>query len=180
MNLSDQDSPSGSTSNERSILTERDAGVLRDIYIAAERGAPMTSVDAVTAVAGEGLAGDRYAAGAGTFSARAALVPGARALSLIDDADIARCNERLGQTLDTHVLRRNLVVEGIDLLALRGQRLAIGPVVIRLAGRCAPCGLLSRYVGADMRRGLYRGGGMRGVIETGGSIRVGQAVICLG
>ena len=161
-------------------MTECHTGVLRGIYIAAERGALMTAADAITAIAGEGLDGDRYAAGTGSFSKRAALTPGARALSLIDAADIARCNERLGLELDAKALRRNLFIEGLDLLARRGQRLAIGPVVVRLSGRCAPCGLLSRTVGADMRRGLYRGGGMRGVIETGGRICVGQAVICLG
>ncbi len=152
---------------------------IHGLYIAAARGRPMQAVTGATAVAGHGLAGDRYHDAVGTFSSRAALVPGARALSLIDTADIARCNDRLGRTLSGADLRRNIVVEGIDLLAWRDRRLALGEVIIRIAGRCAPCGLLSRYAGWDMRTGLYRGGGMRAVIERGGEIRIGQPLIAL-
>lgn len=172
-------SPPAQASMPQSPLENTAIPHVQGLYIAAARGRPMQAVARVTAVAGQGLAGDRYHDGAGTFSSRAALVPGARALSLIDTADIARCNNRLNSTLGGADLRRNIVVDGIDLLAWRDQRFALGDVIIRIAGRCAPCGLLSRYAGHDMRTGLYRGGGMRAVVEIGGEIRIDQPFVAL-
>lgn len=153
---------------------EAEHAYIAAICIAAARAAPMQYCPNAEAVAGQGLIGDRYERGQGTFSARSPIVAGGRALSLIDTDDIARCHTRLGVTLDACLFRRNLVVAGIDLLACRGARFAIGEAIVRLVGRCAPCGVLSRRTGVDMRRGLYRGGGMRAVIEQGGRIACGD------
>ena len=45
-------------------------GHVEAIHIAPGAGAPMQPVDLVEAVAGHGLAGDRYLAGSGFYSAR--------------------------------------------------------------------------------------------------------------
>ncbi|WP_147418245.1 MOSC domain-containing protein [Salinisphaera sp. Q1T1-3] len=156
------------------------AGRVVGLYVTAVAGAPMDAIDCAEAVAGQGLIGDRYQAGCGTFSGRYAIGEGARALSLIDTADIARCGERLGRSIAPADLRRNLAIAGLDLLVLRGRRLVIGDVVVRLIGRCAPCGYLSRLLQADMRAGLYRGGGVRAAIETGGALRLGDRVTVIG
>lgn len=43
--------------------------------------------------------------------------------------------ERVG----AETLRRNLVVSGLNLLALNGCRFRVGAVVLEYSGRCQPC-----------------------------------------
>ena len=151
-------------------------GRLQGIYTAPTRGAPMQSLTHAEVVAGEGIVGDRYQRGCGTFSARFEIVQGARALSLIDSISLDECNQRLGTSLAPAQLRRNLWLDGLDLMALRGCTLAIGEARIELVGACPPCGYLSRLLGEDMRRGLHGIGGMRARVLAGGVIEPGMAV----
>lgn len=137
----------------------------------------MQSRQRALAVAGAGLQGDRYHAGTGTFSSRFEVVPGARALTLLDTAALRRCNQRLGRAFEPADLRRNLLIDGLDLMALRGHGLRIGEVRIELVGACPPCGYLSRLLQADMRAGLHGIGGMRARIVNGGVVAVGMAVV---
>ncbi|HEV3001388.1 MAG TPA: hypothetical protein VGW75_11665, partial [Solirubrobacteraceae bacterium] len=62
------------------------SGVVEGVYIAPAAEAPMVAADAVPAVAGRGLEGDRYFDGAGTFSR-----PGSTGhdLTLVDAAALA-------------------------------------------------------------------------------------------
>lgn len=151
-------------------------GWLEAIYVATLRGTPVQSVQRAVAVSGAGLQGDRYCSGTGTFSSRFEVVRGARALSLLDTQALRRCNRRLGRVFEPAELRRNLLIDGVDLIALRGHRLRIGEVCIELVGACPPCGYLSRLVEADMRAGLRGIGGMRARIISGGVITTGMAV----
>lgn len=152
------------------------AGRLAAIHVAATRRAPMRTLQRAVAVAGEGLMGDRYQTGTGTFSARFEVVGGARALSLMDTASWRRCNERLGRSLPAADFRRNLLIDGLDLMKLRSHILCIDEVHIELVGSCPPCGYLGRLLQADMRRGLRGIGGMRARILAGGVMAPGMAV----
>ncbi|WP_353249248.1 MOSC domain-containing protein [Salinisphaera sp. T31B1] len=140
----------------------------------------MRPCDRATAVAGRGLHGDRYWAGVGTFSGRFEVRAGARELSLIDTAALTECNRRLAAAGHAGVaaaaLRRNLLVDGLALSELVGQRLVAAGVQIEVLTGCPPCGYLSRLLGADMRRALYRIGGVRARIVRGGELRVGATV----
>ncbi len=136
----------------------------------------MRSLSLVKAIAGRGLAGDRYEQGAGKFSGRFEVAAGARQVSLIDAMAVAECNARLSSKLTACELRRNLVISGLDLDALDGAILAIGDVRLRVLGGCPPCGYLSRLLDVDARHGLRHIGGARAAIIEGGWLRVGAAV----
>ena len=148
---------------------------LQRILTAPRAGAPLVDHDAITAVAGRGLLGDRYYHGCGTFSGRAGVFPGVREVSIIDAGAIALCNQRLGTALDAAAFRRNLVVEGLPQRPRRGARLAIGEVVLEILSSCPPCGYLARLWGADARAGLHGIGGVRARIVVGGRLTVGAA-----
>jgi len=150
------------------------SGELAEIYIAATCGAPMQAVTSVQTIAERGLEGDRYAAGKGTFSNRFEVAPGARALSLIDAASVALCAERLQCSINPALLRRNVLVNGLDLMALRGWTLHVGDVRIELVGSCPPCRYLARLLDRDVRAGLRGIGGMRARIVSGGLLTQGQ------
>ncbi|MGB7757910.1 MAG: MOSC domain-containing protein [Salinisphaera sp.] len=151
-------------------------GHLIGLYVAPEKGAAMQRLDMATAETGRGLVGDRYHARTGTFSQRDPLVPGARALSILDTRTLAICRQRLGGDLDAARLRRNLLLESDVLHSLRGRMLLIGEVRVVLTGRCPPCGYLSRLLDADMRRALHGFGGMRASIVAGGTLHVDAPV----
>lgn len=151
-------------------------GRVAAIHVAAGRGAVMRRCRDAFAEVGRGLAGDRYHAGVGTFSGRRPITAGARDLSILDTETLAICRERLGWRIEAAALRRNLLVDARVLHELDGCECAIGGARIVFAGRCAPCGYLSRLLGGDMKAALHGVGGMRAAIVASGTIAVGDTL----
>lgn len=145
------------------------------IAIAAHAEGPMKALDSAVAVAGAGLEGDRYAAGAGTFSVRGG---SGRDLTLVDAAAIEELNAA-GVSLAAIDARRNMVVSGIDLDGLIGRRFRIGEVECRGARRCEPCSHLQRLTEPGVLRGLVHCGGLRVDLLSGGEIHLGDSVEAL-
>jgi hypothetical protein len=143
------------------------AGRVEAITIAPDAEADPVNVPRVTAIAGRGLEGDRYAAERGTFSPGPA---GGRALTLIEGEVL----EELG--LGPELARRNVVTRGIRLNPLVGARFTVGGV--ECAGRrlCEPCAHLERLSRPGTIRDLVHRGGLRADILTGGEIAVGDTV----
>jgi len=142
-------------------------GVVEAIAIATAAEAPMQGVEAATAIAGAGLEGDRYARGAGTFS------PGrsdGRDLTIVAAEALADAGV---EPLES---RRNVVVRGVDVDALRGRRFRIGDVELVGARRCEPCAHLERLTRPGVLRALVHRGGLRADIVAGGELRVGDEV----
>jgi hypothetical protein len=107
-------------------------GTVEGLAVAPAAEAPMQLLEVVRARAGRGLEGDRYAAGAGTFSSRAGRRPGYDltliAAEALDELSAA------GQVLDFADTRRNVLTRGIDCpgraaLAHRGRAVRGAPVV---------------------------------------------------
>ena len=74
--------------------------------------------------------------------------PGPRAVTLIQEEQlpVIAALAHVGG-VDTALLRRNLVVAGINLTALRNHHLRIGGVVLRLNVQRAPCSRTERAIG---------------------------------
>lgn len=160
---------------ELAPMARRDAGPggrVEAIAIAGAAEGRMRAVDRATAIAGRGLEGDRYAAGAGTFSRRGG---SGRDLTLIEAEALAELAAG-GVELDKLEARRNLVVSGIDLDALIGRRFRVGAVECRGARRCEPCAHLERLTEPGVLRGLVHRGGLRADLLGGGEIRLGDEV----
>ena len=150
-------------------------GRVEEIAIAAKATAPMRRLERVEAIAGAGLSGDRYAAGAGTFSTKGGsgrdltLVDGAALDALISEGTLSAPSEA----------RRNLVVRGIDLDGLIGRRFRVGTAECRGARRCEPCAHLERLTRPGVLRGLVHRGGLRADVLGDGAISVGDEVVAL-
>jgi hypothetical protein len=142
---------------------ESSIGVVEALVIAPTAEAPVTRVAVAVAVAGQGLQGDRYTDGTGTFASGR---PGS-ALTLIDAAVL----DTFGSDLDH---RRNIVVRGADLNALVGHDFTLGEIRCRGRRLCEPCAHLDRLNGGGILRPLVHRGGLRADIITGGTIRVGD------
>jgi hypothetical protein len=149
-------------------------GVVEAILIGAEAEEPLVRVSEAAAVAGRGLAGDRYAAGRGTFSGRG--VGGE--LTLIE-AEALEALATDGVTIGWEEARRNVVTTGIDLNALVGLRFRIGAVECIGRRLAEPCSHLQRRAPAGVLRGLVHRGGLRADVLESGTIHVGDPVSVL-
>ena len=152
-----------------------DVGIVVAIGIATEAEGPIRALEEAVAVAGRGLEGDRYAAGAGTFSRRGGT---GRDLTLVS-AEAIESLRADGVALEALAARRNIVVEGIDLDGLIGRRFTIGDATCLGARRCEPCAHLQRLTVPGVLRGLVHRGGLRADVIGGGTIRRGDEVRAL-
>ena len=146
------------------------------IYIAPDRGLALQEVGEVLALAGAGLAGDRYQLGRGSFSRW----PGdGRAASFIAAEAIEAILAETGLDLSNGRSRRNIVSRGVDLAALNGRKFRIGEAVFRGTRLCTPCKYLERLIGPGTFEALKGRGGLRADILETGMIRAGDEVVIL-
>ncbi len=75
------------------------------------------------------------------------------------------------------VLRRNLVVSGINLSALRRADIRIGGATLRLTGPCAPCSRMEKVMGFGAYNAMRGHGGWTAEVIVPGPIALGDAVI---
>lgn len=143
-------------------------GHVSAIFVSPTAGAPSQSLEAIRALPGRGLSGDRHVDGRGTFPSG---LPGS-ALTLIEDEVCASFSPPLNG--DEH--RRNLVTHGIDLNALVGHEFAVGEVRCRGMRLCEPCTVVDGYAARPVLRALVHRGGLRADILGDGTIRVGDPI----
>jgi uncharacterized protein YcbX len=113
------------------------------IYIASLAGVPMVQLTQAEIIAGQGIAGDRYALGLGAFSK---IAPKIRHVSLIALSGIEHANHRLvakQEAVFGHSdTRRNLVISGIsedELNDLVGKKFYLGGLAFKGTELCEPC-----------------------------------------
>jgi hypothetical protein len=141
-------------------------GTVAAILTAPKAEAPLSRVDEAEAVAGRGLAGDRYAAGRGTFSG-----PGRGYELTLAEAEVLDEIQ-----LPWEQARRNIVTRGISLNGLVGRRFRIGPVECVGRRLAEPCAHLEQLAGPGLLRPLVHRGGLRADIVEGGVIRLGDEI----
>jgi MOSC domain-containing protein YiiM len=143
------------------------------IYTAPGEGEPMQAHDEAEALAGQGLAGDRYAIDAGKYSGTKV---GKRAITLIEREALAQANDTYDLGMTEEETRRNVVVEGVPLNHLVGHEFLVGGVRLRGFDLSEPCVYLEGLTGKAARKALLHRGGLRAEILEGGPIRIGDAV----
>ncbi len=122
-----------------------------------------------------GLVGDRY----GKVARKAGVNSGKREVSLIAAEAIATLAARLGvaNACDLYPkTRRNLVVEGVDLIALIGRRFYVGDVELEATGECDPCVRMNLAFGPGGFAAMQGLGGLTARVIQPGILRVGDVL----
>lgn len=143
------------------------------LLVADRAGSPMRSVEAVVVTPGRGIAGDRYADGAGHWS-------GDRwdEVTLVEAETVEAVAHELGRVIEPAALRRNVVTRGVRLADLLGERFRLGDALLEGLRPCDPCRYLERLTGIDgLKTALAGRGGVRARVLEGGPIRIGDRLI---
>jgi len=164
MTLPPDDSPLG-----RLMANLPRAGRVEWIGLRPRRDVPMREVADAEAVAGKGLVGDRYAGGSGN-----------RGLTLIQAEHLPAIAALSGhEHVSAALLRRNLVVSGLPLVALKGRRFRIGEVLLEGVDDCDPCSRMETALGPGGYNAMRGHGGLCARILEGGRLHVGDVVQAL-
>lgn len=146
------------------------AGRVDWIGLRPARDKAMREVEAVDATAGAGLAGDRYSGGSGK-----------RGITLIQAEHLPAIAALAGHAaVAPALLRRNLVVSGIALVALKGNRFRIGEVLLEGTDSCDPCSRMETALGTGGYNAMRGMGGLCARILEGGRLRLGDRVEWVG
>ncbi len=80
------------------------------------------------------------------------------------------------ERIDPSLLRRNIVVEGINLNALKGKSFKIGGVVLEMTGFCYPCSRMEENLGKGGFNAMRGHGGITCRVIEAGQIKMGDAI----
>lgn len=142
------------------------AGSVAWIGVRPGREVPMREVDHADALGGKGLRGDRYAGGSGK-----------RGLTLIQAEHLAVIAALSGHgEVSPAILRRNLVISGIPLIALKNRTFRVGEILLEGTGPCDPCSRMEAALGIGGYNAMRGHGGICARILEGGVVRVGDRV----
>ena len=156
-------------------------GTLEAIFIGRTKGAPMEQVESAQAVAGEGLEGDRYRSGNGTFSKSAAkpgnkYYPRDRQVTLIEAEDLEAAARDCDVKIEAAQSRRNLLVRDVPLNHLVEREFTVGEIRLRGLRLCEPCGHLEKLTVPGIQQALMHRCGLRAEILSSGILRAGDSV----
>lgn len=131
------------------------------------RGQSMSVVKSVLADQGNGLSGDR-------FKAR----DNAREVTFIQAEHIEAVASMMGvEQISPEILRRNIVVSGLNLLALKGKKFKVGDAVLEYTGLAHPCSKMEEALGPGGYNAMRGHGGITTSIVSSGQINLGDKVL---
>jgi MOSC domain-containing protein YiiM len=114
-----------------------------------------------------GLAGDHYRG----------RTDRARQVTLVQAEHIAAIAACLGiGPIRPDQLRRNIVVSGINLHALKGRRFVLGSALLMATGECHPCSRMEELLGPGGYNAVRGHGGITARIVRTGCVHLGDAI----
>ena len=103
--------------------------------------------------------------------------PGKRQITFIQQEHIDSVASFMGKpSVDPKLLRRNIVIKGVNLLALKGKSVRIGTAEFEYTGECHPCSRMEENLGHGGYNAMRGNGGITLKVTKSGSFRKGDAV----
>ena len=145
-------------------------GTVVSLCIGPVAGGSMQLVEEVEAIAGQGLKGDRYATGEGSFNKGK---QGNRQVTLMNAIFFD------GSGFEFKDSRRNIFVQGVELMWLIGREFQIGTAHFRGVKYCDPCIRPSKLSGKQksFKETFFDRGGLIAEVIESGVIKTGDPVI---
>ena len=139
-------------------------GKVEWIGLRPERKAELASVSSAKAVATIGLEGDHYASKGGK-----------RQVTLIQKEHIEAVAAMMGKaTIEPGLLRRNIVVSGLNLAGLKGKQFRLGEAILEHTGDCHPCSRMEENLGDGGYNAMRGHGGITCRVISSGEIKLGD------
>lgn len=134
-----------------------------------EKRGDVVAVEEVKVDTEQGLEGDHYHGKSGK-----------RQVTLIQTEHLEAVAKLLGlDQADPALTRRNIVVSGINLLALKDRQFQLGDVILETTGMCYPCTRMEENFGPGGYNAMRGHGGITTKVIQGGTIKVGDVVKAL-
>jgi MOSC domain-containing protein YiiM len=143
-------------------------GRLEWIGLSSAHRAPLHVVAEVEAVAGRGLVGDRHAK-----TGRASN----REVTLVSREALDAVGRWLARDVNPEDVRRNLLVSGVNVTALKGCRFRVGDVLLLGTAPCDPCTRMEEALGEGGLAAMRGMGGLCAKVIEGGTLRVGDPLV---
>jgi MOSC domain-containing protein YiiM len=137
-------------------------GRVKWIGIRPARRQTIEVLEQVQANTQNGLIGDRYAGSSGK-----------RQVTLIQWEHLSAIASMLSiEAVDPALLRRNIAISGINLLALKDKQFSLGSAVLEYTGLCHPCSFMETTLGPGGYNAVRGHGGLTARVIDSGLIRV--------
>lgn len=145
------------------------AGRVEWIGLCTKRRGSVEVVSEVEAEVGRGLTGDHHAKKRNSK----------RQVTLIQAEHVPVVASILGRTepIEPELLRRNIVVSGVNLLTLKDQRFQIGGAIFEGSGPAAPCSRMEENLGEGGYNAMRGHGGITARVIEAGMFMVGDEVV---
>ncbi|MDV6332274.1 MOSC domain-containing protein [Asticcacaulis sp. 201] len=99
---------------------------------------------------------------------------GTRHVTLIQREDLFAISSYLDQAVTPAQLRRNIMVSGINLLALKDKVFQLGDAVLEMTGECHPCSRMEETFGTGGYNAVRHHGGITARVVANGRVRIGD------
>ena len=139
------------------------AGTIEWIGIRPEKRAEVVSVERAMFDPAYGIQGDHYT---GRSGKRQVTLIQAEHLPAI--ASMIKCD-----LVKPEHLRRNIVVSGINLLALKNNSFQLGEAVLEFTGLCHPCSRMEENLGVGGYNATRGHGGITARVISSGKVQIG-------
>jgi len=138
------------------------------IGVRPQKREPLIAIEQVT-VLEKGLENDHYAGRSGN-----------RSVTLIQKEHIETVASLLHRDkIEPAELRRNIVVSGINLLALKDREFKVGTAVLKMTGVCHPCSRMEEVFGEGGYNAVRGHGGINACVILPGIIKINDQLEAL-